>query len=83
MKAQAQVQESIAGRFERESGEWDGEYARPNGATLRAAGGVCLQSSNDGAGNGSWSHSPTEAWEFPDGSILEVGFSGCGEIRPW
>ena len=79
----AQDQETIAGRFVRESGEWDGEYARPWGATLRAAGGVCLQSSNDGAENGGWSHSPTEVWEFPDGSSLEVRYSGCAEIRPW
>ena len=79
----AQVQETIASRFERESGDWDGEYARPWGADLRKAGGVCVRSSNDGAGNGSWSHSPTEEWVFPDGSKLEVAFSGCGEIRPW
>lgn len=77
----AQVQETIAGRFVRESGDWDGDYARPWGAALRKAGGVCIHSSNDEAG--SWSHSPTEEWEFPDGSRLEVGFSGCGEIRPW
>ena len=74
------ARETIAHRLERESGSWEGEYCRPWGFQLRALGGVCLESSNDGAGNGSWSHSPTELWEFPDGSRLEVAYSDCGEV---
>ena len=74
------ARETIAHRLERESGSWEGEYCRPWGFQLRALGGVCLESSNDGAGNGSWSHSPTELWEFPDGSRLEVACSDCGEV---
>ena len=70
---------TIAGAFERET--WGVEYIRPSNSSLRAAGGVLVSSSNDGAGNGSWSHSPTDLWEFPDGSQLEVAFSGCGEFR--
>ena len=75
------ARETIAQTLERESGSCEGEYARPLGFQLRALGGVCLESSNDGAGNGSWSHSPTDLWEFPDGSRLAVAFSGCGECR--
>ena len=70
---------TIAGAFERET--WGVEYVRPQNSLLREAGGVLISSSNDGAGNGSWSHSPTDLWEFPDGSRLEVAFSGCGECR--
>ena len=76
----ANARETIARRIERESGTWGCEYRRPWGWYLRDLGGVCLESSNDGAGNGSWSHSPTELWEFPDGSQLEVAFSGCGAV---
>ena len=72
---------TIAGAFEQET--WGVEYIRPSNSSLRAAGGVLVSSSNDGAGNGSWSHSPTDLWEFPDGSRLEVAFSGCGECREW
>lgn len=72
---------TIAGAFEQET--WGVEYIRPSNSSLRAAGGVLVSSSNDGAGNGSWSHSPTDLWEFPDGSRLEVAFSGCGECRKW
>lgn len=71
---------TIAGAFEQET--WGVEYIRPSNSSLRAAGGVLVSSSNDGAGNGSWSHSPTDLWEFPDGSRLEVAFSGCGECAP-
>lgn len=71
---------TIAGAFEQET--WGVEYVRPSNSSLRAAGGVLVSSSNDGAGNGSWSHSPTDLWEFPDGSQLEVAFSGCGECAP-
>ena len=69
---------TIAGAFERES--WGVEYIRPQDSLLREAGGVLIASSNDGAGNGSWSHSPTELWQFPDGSQLEVAFSDCGAV---
>ena len=72
--------ETIAGQFVRQSGSWDGNYCRPWGAALRQAGGVCIRSSNDGQGNGGWSHSPTEEWKFPDGSYLEVAFSDCHEF---
>ena len=72
-------QETIAGYFVRESASY-GDYCRPWGAIMRSAGGVCIRSSNDGAGNGSLSHSPTEEWKFPDGSYLEVGFSACREF---
>lgn len=72
---------TIAGAFEQET--WGVEYIRPSNSSLRAAGGVLVSSSNDGAGNGSWSHSPTELWQFPDGSRLEVAFSDCGECRKW
>ena len=72
---------TIAGTFERQT--WGVEYARPSSSSLRAAGGELVSSSNDGAGNGSWSHSPTDLWEFPDGSRLEVAFSDCGECRKW
>ena len=46
-------------------------YQRPTGKYLReVAGGTLVSSSNDG--NGGWSHSPTDEWEFPDGSFLTV-----------
>ena len=72
---------TLAGAFERQT--WGVEYIRPSNSSLRAAGGVLISSSNDGAGNGSWSHSPTDLWEFPDGSRLGVSASGCGECRKW
>ena len=65
---------TIAGAFERET--WGVEYARPTGKSLREAGGELVASSND---KGSYSHSPTEIWEFPDGSRLRVTYSDCGE----
>ena len=71
---------SIAGAFERQT--WGVEYCRPSNSSLRAAGGELISSSNDGAGNGSWSHSPTDMWEFPDGSRLQVTCSSCGECVP-
>ena len=69
---------TIAGAFERET--WGVEYARPSNSSLRAAGGVLISSSND---NGGYSHSPTDLWEFPDGSRLRVTCSDCGECRKW
>ena len=59
-----------------------GEYARPQENYLRANGGVLVDSSNwdaDGAQVSSgWSFSPTETWEFPDGSAIEITCQGCG-----
>ena len=50
------------------------EYQRPADKYLReVAGGTLVSSSNDG--NGGWSHSPTDEWEFPDGSFLTVTYS--------
>lgn len=69
---------TIAGAFEQES--WGVDYVRPQDSLLREAGGVLISSSND---NGSHSHSPTDLWEFPDGSHLRVAFSECGEYRKW
>ena len=68
---------TIAGAFEQES--WGVDYVRPQDSLLREAGGVLISSSND---NGSYSHSPTDLWEFPDGSRLRVAFSECGECVP-
>ena len=67
---------TIAGAFERQT--WGVDYVRPQDSLLRAAGGELVASSND---NGSYSHSPTEMWEFPDGSRLRVTYSDCGECR--
>lgn len=51
-------------------------YSRPPKAELEAYGGVCTYSSNDGNHSG-WSFSPTEEWEFPDGSVIEIGYSAA------
>ena len=67
---------TIAGAFERQT--WGVDYVRPQDSLLREAGGVLISSSND---NGSYSHSPTDLWEFPDGSRLRVTCSDCGECR--
>ena len=69
---------TIAGAFERQT--WGVDYVRPQNSLLREAGGVLISSSND---NGSYSHSPTDMWEFPDGSRLRVAYSDCGECRKW
>ena len=69
---------TIAGAFERQT--WGVDYVRPQDSLLREAGGELVASSND---NGSYSHSPTEMWEFPDGSRLRVTCSDCGECRKW
>lgn len=68
---------TIAGAFEQEN--WGVDYVRPQDSLLREAGGVLISSSND---NGSYSHSPTDLWEFPDDSRLRVTCSGCGEWAP-
>lgn len=49
-----------------------GEYVRPTRTMLTALGGIRIYSSND---EGSFSHSPTEEWVFPDNSRVEVGYS--------
>ena len=67
---------TIAGAFEQET--WGVDYVRPQDSLLREAGGELISSSND---NGGGSHSPTDLWEFPDGSRLLVTCSDCGECR--
>lgn len=69
---------TIAGAFERQT--WGVDYVRPQESLLHEAGGVLISSSND---NGGYSHSPTDLWEFPDGSRLRVTCSECGECRKW
>ena len=67
---------TIAGAFEQAS--WGVDSVRPQNRLLREAGGELVTSSNE---NGSYSHSPTEIWEFPAGSRLRVTCSDCGECR--
>lgn len=69
---------TIAGAFERQT--WGVDYVRPQASLLREVGGVLIHSSNE---NGGYSHSPTDIWEFPDGSRLRVTCSECGECRKW
>ena len=49
----------------------DGTYRRPRDGELRDFGGRLISSSNDGASL--LSCSPTDVWEFPDGSRVEIG----------
>ena len=52
----------------------DGFYSRPRDSELRDEfGGRMISSSNDGASLVSCS--PTDVWEFPDGSRVEIGCS--------
>ena len=52
----------------------DGTYRRPRDSELRDEfGGRMISSSNDGASLVSFS--PTDVWEFPDGSRAEIGCS--------
>ena len=51
----------------------DGRYYRPRDAVLEGMGGRIVASSNDGERDVSFS--PTDTWEFPDGSRLEVAYS--------
>jgi len=69
---------TTAARIELEC-EAEGRYARPSGRYLREQGGKCLSSSNDGVGNGGYSFSPDEQWQFEDQSILMVSYSYCRE----
>lgn len=59
----------------------NGQYLRPSEKELVANSGVLIFSSNY-EDNGELktsgiSFSPTEIWEFPDNSQLEVTYSGC------
>ena len=51
----------------------DGTYRRPRDGELRYFGGRLISSSNDG--ESIISFSPTDVWEFPDGSRAEIGCS--------
>ena len=55
-----------------ENGEM-GYYARLSDRYLRSIGGRLVASSNDG--ESILSFSPTETWEFPDGSKAVIGYS--------
>jgi hypothetical protein len=73
---------SIASSFILNSFDYDEyKYHRPSEHQIIRFGGRCIESSNDNAGNSGWSFSPTEVWEFPDGSRMEVGYSLCEEIH--
>ncbi len=50
-----------------------GDYARLSDRYLRSLGGRLVASSNDG--ESILSFSPTETWEFPDGSKAVIGYS--------
>ena len=52
----------------------DGFYSRPRDSELREEfGGRMVSSSNDG--ESIISFSPTDVWEFPDGSRAEIAYS--------
>ena len=57
------------------------EYVRPLESSLKECGGILVESSNwnsDGSQKTTGiSFSPTELWEFADGSVLRVSHSGC------
>lgn len=59
----------------------DDGYCRPSDLALGTAGGIKTESSNWGADGATvtsgYSFSPTDVWEFPDGSTLIVDYSGC------
>lgn len=50
-----------------------GEYARLSDRYLRSLGGRLVDSSNDGESIVSFS--PTDTWEFPDGSRAIIGYA--------
>ena len=72
---------NTAKMFELSAYESANGYCRPNDNHLAAVGGQKLQSSNwDHNGQSitsGYSFSPTDLWEFKDGSRLEVAYSGC------
>ena len=51
----------------------DGFYSRPCDSEIAAFGGRLISSSNDG--ESVISFSPTDVWEFPDGSLAEISCS--------
>lgn len=51
----------------------DGFYSRPRDCEITALGGRLISSSNDGESVVSFS--PTEVWEFDDGSRVEIAYS--------
>ena len=53
----------------------DGTYRRPRDSELAAFGGRLISSSNDG--ESVISFSPTDVWEFPDDSRVEIGCSNA------
>ncbi|NCC40898.1 MAG: hypothetical protein EOM21_15915 [Gammaproteobacteria bacterium] len=73
--------ETIAEQLADESYDSDGGYCRPSERQLIEAGGTRVASSNWDENcqvvTAGYSFSPTEVWFFPDGSTLEVGYSGC------
>ena len=57
----------------------DGFYCRPRASELRDEfGGRMISSSNDG--ESTISFSPTDVWEFEDGSRVEIGYSDAEVI---
>ena len=53
----------------------DGFYSRPRDSEIAAFGGRLVSSSNDG--ESVISFSPTDVWEFPDDSRVEIGCSNA------
>lgn len=51
----------------------DGGYCRPRDSEIAAFGGRLVSSSNDG--EAVISFSPTDVWEFEDGSRAEIAYS--------
>lgn len=51
----------------------DGSYCRPRDGEIRAFGGRMISSSNDG--ESIISFSPTDVWEFEDGSRVEIAYA--------
>ena len=56
----------------------DGFYCRPRDGELRDFGGRLISSSNDG--ESIISFSPTDVWEFEDGSRVEIAYSDATVI---
>ena len=56
----------------------DGFYSRPRDSEIAAFGGRLISSSNDG--ESVISFSPTDVWEFEDGSRVEIGCSNAEVI---
>ena len=56
----------------------DGTYRRPRDGELRDFGGRLISSSNDG--ESIISFSPTDVWEFEDGSRVEIAYSDATVI---